>query len=119
MKRFYYPLFAVLSVTLFVFAMAFVKGKNERPDKHLEIVLRNIGHQLLLHSGDSTSQVLPVKAVNENTFRISFENSFGFVPDTLMKLVHQQLSKADRPGDYRVSVNECSGDQAIFAYEIN
>jgi hypothetical protein len=114
-----YALFAVLSVSMIVFVMAFVKKENEHPDKHLEIVLRNIGHQVLLHSKDSTSRVLPVKTVDENTFRISFENSFGFTPDTLMNLVHQQLAKTGRLGDYMVSVNECDQNQTIFAYEVN
>jgi hypothetical protein len=114
-----YLLFTALSVSIIVIAMAFVKKGNGHPDKHLEIVLRNIGHQVLLHSKDSTSRVLPVKTVNKNTFRISFENSFGFTPDTLMNLVHQQLAKTDSPGDYTVSVNECYQNQTIFAYEIN
>ena len=117
MKQFY--LFAVLSVSMIVFVMAFVKKGNEYPDKHLEIVLRTIGHQVLLHSKDSTSRVLPVKTVNENTFRISFEHSFAFTPDTLMNLVHQQLAKTDMPADYTVSVNECYQNQTIFAYEVN
>jgi hypothetical protein len=119
MKRLYYSLFAILSVTLAVFIMAFVNAKNEHPDKHLEIVLRNIGHQVLLHSKDSTSRVLPIETVNENTFRISFENSFEFIPDTLMNLVHQQLAKTDRPRDYTVSVNECYQNKTIFGYEVN
>jgi len=102
-----------------VFTMAFVNAINEHPDKHLEIVLRNIGHQVLLHSKDSTSRVLPIETVNENTFRISFENSFEFTPDTLMNLVHQQLAKTDRPRDYTVSVNDCYQNQTIFAYEVN
>src|ERR1700760_106782 len=106
MRRFYYFLFALLSVTLTVVTMAFINAKKAHPDKHLEIVLRNIGHQVLLHSKDSTSRVLPIETVNENTFRISFENSFEFTPDTLMDLVRQQLAKTDRPGDYTVSVNE-------------
>lgn len=114
-----YSLFAALSVTMIVLVMAFVKKENEHPDKHLEIVLRTIGHQVLLHSNDSTSRVLPVKTVNENTFRISFENSFGFTPDTLMKLVHQQLARTDRLGNYTVNVNECYQNQTIFAYEVN
>lgn len=114
-----YVLFAAVAVSIIVVAMAFVKKENEQPDKHLEIVLRNIGHQVLLHSKDSTSRVLPVKAVNKNTFRISFENSFGFTPDTLMNLVHQQLAKTDRLGFYMVSVNECDHNQTIFAYEVN
>jgi len=119
MKCFYYFLFAILSVTLAVFTMAFVNAINEHPDKHLEIVLRNIGHQVLLHSKDSTSRVLPIETVNKNTFRISFENSFEFTPDTLMNLVRQQLAKTDRPGNYTVSVNDCLQNQTIFAYEVN
>jgi hypothetical protein len=114
-----YSSFALLSVSMIVIALAFVKKETERPDKHLEIVLRNIGHQILLHSKDSTSRVLPVKTVNENTFRISFENSFGFTPDTLMSIVHQQLTKTGRSGNYTVSVNECYQNQTIFAYEVN
>src|SRR5882757_7071349 len=119
MKRFYYFLFAILSVTLAVFTMAFVNAINEHPDKHLEIVLRNIGHQVLLHSKDSTSRVLPIETVNDNTYRISFENSFVFTPDTLISIVHQQLTKTDRLGDYTVSVNECDQNRTIFAYEVN
>lgn len=117
MKQYY--LFAVFSIFIIVFVLAFAKKETAYPDKHLEIVLRNIGHQVLLHSRDSTSRVLPVKKVNANTYRISFENSFGFTPDTLMDLVHQQLAKTDRLGNYTVSVNECAQNQTIFAYEVN
>src|SRR6185437_7573126 len=114
-----YSFFAVLSISVVAIALAFVKKSNEYPDKHLEIVLRNIGHQVLLHSKDSTSRVLPITTVNDNTYRISFENSFGFIPDTLMSIVHQQLAKTDWPGDYTVSVNKCDQNQTIFAYEVN
>ncbi|WP_431212878.1 hypothetical protein ACQ86N_45730 [Puia sp. P3] len=114
-----YSLFAALSVSVIIVAMAFIKNGNERPDKHLEIVLRTIGHEVLLHSNDSTSRVLPVITVNENTYRIAFENSFEFTPDTLMSIVHQQLAKTDRPEDYTVSVNDCNQNQTIYAYEVN
>jgi hypothetical protein len=36
-----------------------------------------------------------------------------------MSIVHQQLAKTDRQGDYTVSVNECDQNQTIFAYEVN
>lgn len=104
---------------MIVFVMAFVRKEKEHPDKHLEIVLRNIGHQVLLHSKDSTSRVLPVETINENTFRISFEHNFWFTPDTLMNIVHQQLSGTDRQGGYTVSVNDCIQNQTVFAYEVN
>ena len=119
MKHFDFFLSAVVALILLVTTIAFVDSKNEFPDKHLEIVLRNIGHQLLLHSKDSTSRVLPVKTINKNTYQISFENSFGFTPDTLMQLVHQQLTKTNMPQDYIVSVIECQENKTIFAFEIN
>jgi DNA-binding winged helix-turn-helix (wHTH) protein len=117
MKQYFF--FAVLSVSLIVVAMAFVKKDNEYADKHMEIVLRNIGHLVLLHSKDSTSRVLPVKTVDDNTYRISFENSFEFTPDTLMSIVHEQLARADRLGNYMVNVKECDQNKTIFAYEVN
>jgi hypothetical protein len=117
MKR--YTFLVVLSAFMVVVAMAFVKMDHERPDKHLEIVLRTIGHQVLLHAGDSTSRVLPVKTVHDNTYLISFENSFGFTPDTLMSIVDRQLAKIDGLGGYTVSVHECDQNQTVFAYEVN
>lgn len=119
MKHFSYFLWAAVSLMLLVSAIAFVHAKKGLPDKHLEVVLRNIGHELLLHSKDSTSRVLPVRTINERTYQISFENSFGFTPDTLMRLVHQQLAKTDMPKDYIVSVDDCNEHKTIFAYEIN
>lgn len=117
MKQYY--LFTLLSLVMITLAIAFVKKENDQPDKHLEIVLRTIGHEVLLHSKDSTSRVLPVKTVDDNTYQISFENSFEFIPDTLMTIVHQQLAKTDRQRDYTVSVNECGQNQTIFAYEVS
>lgn len=119
MKHFYYFLLAVISLILSVSAIVFANAKEKHPDKHLEVVFRNIGHQLLLHSKDSTSRVLPVKTINEHTYQISFEHSFGFTPDTLMSIIHRQLSKTNMPENYIVSVNDCSENETIFAYEIN
>lgn len=110
---------AAFAACLVIIAMAFANAKNEHPDKHLEILLRNIGHQVLLNSSDSTSRVLPVQKLNDHTFRISFENSFGFTPDTLMNIIHSQLAAAHISKDYTVSVNECLRNQIIFAYEVN
>lgn len=119
MRLFHYFLLFAVSFILLVSTLAFVNIEKELPDKHLEVVLRTIGHQLLLHSKDSTSRVLPVTAINEHTFQISFENSFGFTPDTLMNLVHQQLAKTNMPKDYIVSVNDCAENKTVFAYEMN
>jgi hypothetical protein len=74
-------------------AVSFINNKNEIPEKHLEVLLRGIGHQLLLSAKDSSSRVLPVKKVNEDTYQISFQNNVGFISDTLINIVEREFQK--------------------------
>lgn len=113
------PLFTILIIIGLVSAFAFTNRRNEISEKHLELVFREIGHQLLLRAKDSTSRVLPVMKVNDNTYQISFQNSFVFFPDTLINLVQRQLEKYHLPNEYMVSVIDCQRKETIFAYEIS
>ena len=60
-------------IVILIFAGAFINKKDEIPEKHVEVVLRDIGHQLLLSAKDATSRVLPVKKLNENTYQVFFQ----------------------------------------------
>ena len=100
-------------------AVAFIYKKNETPEKHLEVVLRNLGHQLLLTAKDSTSRVLPVKKLNENTYQVSFQNDFSFISDTLINLVQRTFQKNALANDYIVSLKNCKQNRTVFAFEIN
>src|SRR5688500_971616 len=46
--------------------------------KQVNLMIRQIGHRLLLQAGDSTSRVLPVTETTEGTFLLRFENEFVF-----------------------------------------
>ncbi len=107
-------------------AVAFINKKNEIPENHLEVVLRDIGHQLLLSAKDSTSRVLPVKKLNSTTYRISFQNNFSFISDSLINLVQREFQKNDLAKDYIVNLKNCkqnvrrdSFGETVFAFEIN
>ncbi len=102
-----------------VSAVSFINKKNETPENHLEVVLRDIGHQLLLSAKDSSSRVLPVKKLNENTYQISFQNDFGFVADTLINLVQRTLQKNGLANNYIVSLRNCKQNETVLAFEIN
>lgn len=69
-----------------------------------EILLRRIGHELLLQSGDSTSRVLPVKMTAANEYQIRFENELTFLPDSLMNITRRLLAKDPLASDYVVNV---------------
>ena len=65
---------SIIIILILISAVAFINKKDEIPQKHLEVVLRDLGHQLLLTAKDSSSRVLPVKKLNGNTYQISFQN---------------------------------------------
>jgi DNA-binding winged helix-turn-helix (wHTH) protein len=110
---------SIMIIAILIFAVAFINKKNEIPEKHLEVVLRDLGHQLLLTAKDSSSRVLPVKKIKENTYQISFQNDFGFISDTLINLVQRTFQKNAPATDYIVNLRNCKQNETVFAFEIN
>ena len=83
------------------------------------LVMRDIGHRLLTGSGDSTSRVMPVRKLDDQTFLIEFENNFAFVPDSVVAIVHRQLLQTEFPAQYAVHVMRCFDRSIVYAYEMN
>lgn len=109
---------AILFVALFcAFAVSEHSGEKFALAKQ-EMMLRKIGHQLLLKSGDSTSRVLPIVQIGDNEFQIRFEQQLTFQSDTLAKIVDKELSEYKAPGDYVVSVINCNLPGVIYGYAV-
>lgn len=84
-----------------------------------EVLLRRIGHEILLQSGDSTSRVLPVKKIAENEYQISFENELTFQPDSLVNITQRLLVKDPLASDYVVNVLNCGNSSVAYGYAIS
>lgn len=84
-----------------------------------EVLLRKIGHELLLQSGDSTSRVLPVKKIATNEYLIRFENEFTFKPDSLMNITHRLLDKVPFASSYVVNVLNCNDSSIAYGYALS
>src|SRR5215207_850694 len=110
---------SIIIIVILISAVAFINNKNEIPAKHVQVVLRDIGHQLLLSAKDSSSRVLPVKKLNENRYQISFQNDFGFISDTLINLVQRTFQKNALANDYIVNLRNCKQHETVLAFEIN
>ncbi|HEV7782084.1 MAG TPA: helix-turn-helix domain-containing protein [Chitinophagaceae bacterium] len=110
---------SIMIIAILISAVAFISKKNEIPGKHIEVVLRDLGHQLLLSAKDSSSRVLPVKKLNEHTYQISFQNDFGFISDSLINLVQRTFQKNGLAKDYIVNLRNCKQNETVFAFEIN
>lgn len=110
---------SILLISILLSTVAFINTKSEMPKQHLEVVLREIGHQLLLSAKDSSSLVLPVKQIDEHTYQLSFQNNFGFISDTLINIVERTFQNNALARDYIVNLRNCKQNETVFAFEIN
>mgnify|MGYP006162908009 FL=1 len=117
-RRYLFTLIVFLSIS--VICVAFDMGDDNDFDiSRREVLLRRIGHELLLQSGDSTSRVLPVKKIAENEYQINFENDFTFQPDSLLNITSRFLDKAPDASNYIVNVLNCDNGSVTYGYAIS
>ncbi|GAB2972534.1 hypothetical protein GCM10027049_02960 [Mucilaginibacter puniceus] len=92
-------------------------GNDDFDISRREILLRRIGHELLLQSGDSKSRVLPVKRIADNEYQISFENELTFQPDSLVNTTRRLLARDPLTRDYVVNV--LNSGSVAYGYAIS
>ncbi|WP_242693085.1 winged helix-turn-helix domain-containing protein [Sabulibacter ruber] len=94
-------------------------GNDDYDFARREVLLRRIGHELLLQSGDSVSRVLPVKKIAGNEYQISFENAFSFQPESLVNTTQRVLAQDPLTSDYVVNVLNCANASVAYGYAIS
>nr|WP_294877111.1 winged helix-turn-helix domain-containing protein [uncultured Pedobacter sp.] len=110
----------LLLLFISVICAAFSKtGSDDFDIARREVLLRGIGHEILLQSGDSTSRVLPVKKIAENEYQIRFENDLTFQPDSLVNTIQRLLAKDPLARDYVVNVMNCGNASIAYGYAIS
>ena len=113
----------ILSTIFFAVAFCFLVRNIQQEEQYnlskREIRLREIGHEILLHSGDSTSRILPVEKVGVEKYRLRFEKRFTFEPESLVRIVKRSLASNSEDADYIVNVKECSGTAVVYGYSIS
>ncbi len=95
----------------------FAAGDNLRLARQ-EIVLRKIGHEVLLQSGDSTSRILPIQRLSDELYQIRFEHAFTFQPDSLVSIVRRSLKEEHILPNYIVSVKSCDSREVLYGFAI-
>ena len=104
---------SIISVTLSM------KGSDDFDIARREVLLRRIGHELLLQSGDSTSRVLPVKKIAENEYQIRFEHELTFQPGSLVNITQRLLANDPLARDYVVNVLNSDNSSVAYGYAIS
>lgn len=115
-----YLLGLILFLFIAVICVAFsMEDSDDFNISRREVLLRRIGHELLLQSGDSTSRVLPVKKIAENEYQIRFENDLTFQPGSLVNITRRLLEKDPLASDYVVNVLNCSNSSVAYGYAVS
>src|SRR5580704_17782472 len=109
-------LLMLISIICLALSMA---GSDDFDIARREILLRRIGHEILLQSGDSVSRVLPVEKISKNEYQISFENAFSFQPNFLVSTTQRLLDKDPLVSDYVVNVLNCANGSVAYGYAIS
>src|SRR5689334_9458154 len=110
---------AIVILAIFFIASSFTEHDRDLRAKQVNLIIRQIGHRLLLQAGDSTSRVLPVTEVKEGTFLLKFENEFIFNHDSLRVLSKGLLPKTQFPSGYTVTVHDCIKGDIVYGFQIN
>lgn len=110
-----------VAMTLIFFITSSFTSDSDRDLRSTQanLLIRQIGHLLLLQSGDSISRVLPVTEIKEGTFLLSFENTLVFSHDSLMALTQRLLPRTLFPSGYTVTVHDCLKDGIVYGYQVN
>ncbi len=110
-----------ISLSAFVFVLLFsssATAQNEQDERHIEVSLRMIGHQVLLSSKDSISRVLPIIKENDR-YKIVFESEFEFEPEELVATFDRIVKETGIAKSYIVEVEECETREVVYSYEMN
>ncbi len=116
--KYLYGVVFLLFISLICVAFTMV-GNDDFEMARREVLLRRVGHEILLQSGDSTSRVLPVKKIAENEYQLSFENAFTFQPEFLVNTTQRLLAKDHLARDYVVNVLNCDNSSIAYGYAVS
>lgn len=83
--------------------------------KELGVVLRQIGHRMLLSGGDTTARVLPVKLKNDDTYIISFDKQIVIESDSLYNIVKTELGRIGIL-DFVTELKRCGTEDVYFSF---
>lgn len=113
---------AICAALVVIVSWTAIRGRTTLPatDRATEkLVIRQIGHQLLLQAGDSSSRILPVEERANKEYMIRFSAPFTFVTDSLVATVRRIVAANGLPSSYRVEMIQCAPSaEVIYGFQI-
>jgi len=108
-------------IAVFVGVLGFTHDSfalDSKNSRHIEVVIRTIGHEVMIAHGDSISRVLPVEK-DGDLYRIRFASEFQFNSAKLISAVDSVVKRTDLAHHYLVQMQDCNTEENIYSYEVN
>ncbi|MEE9348677.1 MAG: winged helix-turn-helix domain-containing protein [Flavobacteriaceae bacterium] len=112
-------LIAINFIAYFIFSFSDADEKQQDFTSTVKVSLRDVGNQLLLSNKDSTSLVMPVLLLNNNTYELAFQNKLAIEPNNLVAMIKKSLKKAGLPDNYLVEVTQCKDKEVAYSFVMN
>ncbi len=109
----------LLFISVICLAFSMDGSDDDFASSRREVLLRRIGHEMLLQSGDSTTRVLPIKKIAKNEYEIGFEHGLTFQPGQLINTTRHILTEAPLANDYVVKVLNADNAMAVYGFAIS
>jgi len=107
----------ILFFLLPALASATTSAGENKAEKHILVSMRMIGHTILLHAGDSVSQVSPVEKT-EGQYKIRFATDFQFDPERLVTTIDSIVKLTGIASRYITEVEKCETGEVVYSFEI-
>ncbi|MFY0602489.1 MAG: winged helix-turn-helix transcriptional regulator [Flavobacteriaceae bacterium] len=115
-------IYLLIAIVIIILTTRFFMNSNENTDdfsKRIKVSLREVGNQLLLSNGDSTSLILPIQKLDNSQYELSFQSHLLFLPDSLVTIVKRNIEKSELSQNYLVEVIQCTDKEVAYSYEMN
>jgi len=112
-----YTFLVVLTIS-FLLVIHKANAQESLNEKDIKVALRMVGHQVLLSSNDSTSQVLPIIKEGES-YRIQFESDFEFKPNDLVASVERVVKDTNLASSYILEVEQCESKKIVYSFKMD
>jgi len=113
--RFVVLLVAALGIILVVYSSVST-GSSKYDETKRVIALRKIAHEVLLHSGDSVSKVLPVKQMSAQEFHIYPEQAFTISPDSFVNIVNKAALQYGLQKNFTANIVKYQQEETIYGF---
>lgn len=111
----------IISYIVLILVASFTSCNSNQDEftRQTKIALRDAGNKLLLSENDSTSLILPIKALNHNQYQLSFSKPLVIEPSILVDVIDTSFKTFNLPRHYIVEVIQCKANEVAYSYQMS